>query len=455
MESADRSQTGSERITQLLRAMLILIGLILVALPMLLDLLAGQKVTFGKLGYASMGLGVFYVILGCLLRRLPGFFLQISLLLIALPLFVCLIEITGRAVGFDFARNRVQWERTPIYYRQPTKPVGDAFFHRPGPQSWTGKVLTTELERIGVKEQDAYADEPTITVNYDADGFRNPSDLKDWQIVIIGDSFTELGYLPASDLFTTQLGSNLQCQVKNLGASYTGMFSYCCYLNEFGVSPKTTDAVIVFFEGNDWKDTLREYKSLMRFQETGKRETRDFRQHKQTSFIRAMAQLVSKLFAGTKQESAVNAFFKSAGRKTPLTLISAPPNQSDLSAENRSALQIALRRFADSAEQHGLRPWVVYLPCKRRALHGHLEFLEHCDPAIARWSLSDLPNWMKSQCTSRGIRFIDLTQGFREKAAEGILLYNHIYDTHLNRLGSNLVAKLIAEAFNRQNASQN
>jgi hypothetical protein len=37
---------------------------------------------------------------------------------------------------------------------------------------------------------------------YDRDGFRNP-DLEDWQVVVIGDSLTEQGYLPEEDLFTS------------------------------------------------------------------------------------------------------------------------------------------------------------------------------------------------------------------------------------------------------------
>lgn len=77
---------------------------------------------------------------------------------------------------------------------------------------------------------EAYRNERPVTVAYDEQGFRNPDDLIDWDIVVVGDSFVELGYLPYEDLYTTRLGRLLGCRVKNLGCSYTGPFTYDYYL---------------------------------------------------------------------------------------------------------------------------------------------------------------------------------------------------------------------------------
>ena len=53
-------------------------------------------------------------------------------------------------------------------------------------------------------------------------------------------------------------GERLGVRVKNLGVSGTGGFSHAAYLKHYGVAPSTSDAVLVFFEGNDLKDLVRE-----------------------------------------------------------------------------------------------------------------------------------------------------------------------------------------------------
>jgi hypothetical protein len=68
-------------------------------------------------------------------------------------------------------------------------------------------------------------DEAVSTIRYDGDGFRNPQDLDDWDLVVIGDSIVESGYLPYDALLTTQLGRLLDARVKNGGVSYTGPWS--------------------------------------------------------------------------------------------------------------------------------------------------------------------------------------------------------------------------------------
>ena len=160
------------------------------------------------------------------------------------------IEVTFRWIEFDFERKSDALQAIPIFYRIPYRPSGDAFFRRPGADRWTGRVLTTMLRRKGYPEE-MIPDEPVRSITYDRDGFRNPEDLDAWEIVVVGDSFTELGHLSFEELFTTQLGDALGLRVKNLGVSYTGSFTHVHYLAEFGGSPRLEHAVLAFFEGND------------------------------------------------------------------------------------------------------------------------------------------------------------------------------------------------------------
>ena len=457
MNRPEHTERSRRRVTRILRVVLAVIGLSITTSPILIDLIdawwAGGDVhvELGSHTAVTVAVGVAYLILSAVLQKLPFAVSQASLFLIFIPIFVGFVECAGRISGYDFAQTRARWMETPIYYRQPTEPVGEVFFHRPGPASWTGRVLTTELRRLGAKEWDAYANEEEITVTYDEEGFRNPSALVDWEIVVLGDSFTELGYLPYSDLFSSKLADKLKCRVKNLGVSYTGTLNQCCLLREYGIADSTKDAILVFFEGNDCRDTHREYRSLQRYRETGERELRNLVGHKKTSFVRAVAGILQRT-ERTTDRVVTNAVFGSGDNRVDLTVSDAPPNKTDLSNEEIIAVESALNDYAGIAESQHVRPWLVYMPCKRRVLHNHLQFSNEAKKSLVEWTPSDMPRWIEGVCEQNGIRFLDLTPHFVERADSGLLLFNHVYDTHLNRIGSSLVADVLSKAFFRQSS---
>src|SRR5262249_46112346 len=159
---------------------------------------------------------------------------------------------------------------------------------------WEGNALDV-MYRMGGGDDGAYRDAPSVATTYDAEGFRNPDSLTDWEIVVVGDSFTELGFLPYEDLFTTKLGNALGLRVKNLGVSYTGTFTQTFYLRAYGKAPSTTDAVLVFFEGNDFLDLGLEDRRLTQARASGAppKPPADMPNllqalPKQTSFVRAL-----------------------------------------------------------------------------------------------------------------------------------------------------------------------
>ncbi len=352
--------------------------------------------------------------------------------------------------GYDFNHSADAWTSTPIFYRQPTEPADAVYFRRPGPAAWTGKVLTTRLRQLGIPEWNAYADEAEQTIAYDQDGFRNPANLADWRIVVVGDSFTELGYLPHHDLFSSRIADGLDVRVKNLGVSFTGTLSHCYYLREHGIAESTTDVLLVFFEGNDVDETLEEYSALQRWRSTGERDYRDLTAGEQTSFIRAAAKILSQATNGETEPDMCNEIFTTGDQHVDVTVMYTPSNKADLIAEARTAVRYALADYAAIATVHHLRPWLVYMPCKRRILDGHLVFSEHASRSLVDWLPSDLPRWVEEICEHNEIRFVDLTPILAEQASLGQLTYNHTWDTHLNRDGALLVAKVISDSIGRE-----
>lgn len=367
---------------------------------------------------------------------------NICLSILSVIIILVLSESAFRLIGFDFANEKHAFQKLPIYYRFPTVPTGQVFFRRSGPEQWTGQVLNTMVGKSAI-EPNPYASEPIITVTYNKVGFRNPTELSNWVVVVAGDSFTEQGYLPYEQLFTTLLGNMLNMTVLNLGTSYTGPLTHLSYLQDYGVSTNTRHAVVVFFEGNDLDDLDREYTSLVRWQETGQREYREFK--KQPSVFIAFRRLLNPLALPDRPNDPRHAYFKSANGDVAVTLLYAPPDSAEISNETTSAFNYFCKQYALFGKQRNITIWLAYMPCKERVLHGQMRFSDKASEKFKNWQPNDLPKMIAKLSEQSGIRFIDLTPALVEETkSKKELLYNALYDSHLNSLGSQVVAREIA-----------
>jgi hypothetical protein len=384
-------------------------------------------------------------------RKLPpsrGIFL--SLVVVAATLL--LIELGARSIGWDFAPEKRNFERTPIFYRQPIQPVGPAFFRRPGPARWRGQVLRPMLNAMNASEP-AYRDEPTVIIEYDAEGFRNPANLEDWEVAVAGDSLTELGFLPYEDLFTTVAGRLLGLRVKNLGVSHTGTLTQTFYLRAYGKSPGTRHAVLGFFEGNDLYDIEQEESRLQRAKAGVYAPADVYKFRSERSAIRFLYEAICSLGSASswrpvlgKKVDYANAVFHGAGGDIPVTLAYAPPASSNLPPEWVARLDRAVAGWAEAASELQLKPWLLYLPCKERVLYGRATVLPSAPANLVRWKPTDLPDLVRSLCGKHGIKFIDATEDLCRLTSKGLLTYNTICDSHLNKQGSHCVGRTLAAA---------
>ncbi len=358
---------------------------------------------------------------------------------VALSISVVVVEVVFCTVGYDFEPGREKARNAwPIFYRQPHIPVGDVFFQREGPATWSGKVLRTGYVLSGGRSE-AYTNEPDVIVTYDSDGFRNPDTLSDWEIVVVGDSFVELGHLPSDALFTTELSRLVGLRVKNVGVSHTGPLAYVTYLEHFGAAPSTRHAIMIFFEGNDLLDLMRERDAVHRFETDGDRDYRSL--EPQSSFIRAIWRTVRRL-RPQRAKTELDAFFRERG----VTLGYAPPDVTDLPDDLRAALDSSLVAWARAARKHRMTPWLAYMPCKRRVMHSYVRYAELNTDT---WQPNDLPAYVRERALHYGISFVDLTPALRHESATGRMTYNEIWDTHLNRHGAAVVARTLADSLSR------
>jgi hypothetical protein len=350
----------------------------------------------------------------------------------------CLVVIEIAARTFQFDVTRGLFNRVPITYRSPNVPTGEVFFRRAGPVVWQGQPIRTFLQLAG-QDHDYYADEPVVTIRYDAQGFRNEPPLDAWDVVVVGDSFTELGYLPQEDLFTTRAAAILGVRVKNLGVGYTGTLTHTHYLREYGCHPDARHAVLAFYEGNDMWDSLREAEAL--------RATRAGKPRPVVPTIvtplAALVGLIGRL-RGPRQGVNPNAVFVSGTEEIPITVSDPPANAAGWPEAARVTEREALAAFAQAARACRMTPWLLLMPIKQRVIFNHMRFLDSANDAVREWTPSDLPKFIQRLCEELGIRYLDPTRELTKLADDGVLPYSHVFDTHFNREGSHAVGRVLA-----------
>jgi hypothetical protein len=356
------------------------------------------------------------------------------LAVLALVGIVLIVDTAFIHAGFEFDRHHRELAKVPIYLQEPRVPTGPVFFHRSGPMTWEGTVF-------GGGRQ--------IAISYDQDGFRNPEGLEDWEVVVVGDSTIEQGYLPEADLLTTRLGQRLKRRVKNLGVSHTGPLTHIHYLETWGTAPGTKQAVLAFFEAN-LRLIESEAAALSRLETHGVRENRTI--VPQSSIVKATLGAISRAFGGrvaprrfvpTPQ---TNADLELPGGAEPLRVATfcRAPGSRHLPEQRIERIRAVIGEWGETARDLGLEPWLLYMPCKRRILHPFLRFEPEAGK-IAKWRPTDLPDVVQRLALSQDVGFVNPIPQLSNATARGVLVYDPL-ETGLSEKGSKLVARKVAEA---------
>lgn len=383
---------------------------------------------------ASVGCGLAAARLsdGPLLARLCS---ALRRLLRLLALLVALPELIAQRVP-------VQWDvvfglvppesECPIYYRMPDVPFDDGrFLKRAGPDSWTGRPLNSAL-KMKRSGDVAYADEAPFTVRYDADGFRNPAGLTDWDALVAGDSFVELGSLPDGETITDQLAARTGWRVKNLGVASTGPLAHAAFTRHFGHARSCRYAVLV------WSETALE-KTISEWARLNQGGSPAPSRSNNSLLKAALGALRLHLVPTSMTRLYANAAFTAAdGRTVPVMLD--PPVPKALSATHRNALPDVLNGWATTARSMGMEPWLVFLPSKNRVWRGRLS-----GPAeLIRWEPDSLPQQVEALCRASGVGFVDTTPALAKASRAGFLVFNPVVDGHPTKAGAEIIAKTMA-----------
>ncbi len=357
-------------------------------------------------------------------------------------------ELIALKSGIDWDEklgNEVTPEMMPVYFRTPSVRVESVFFRKPGNTHWEGRPLTLLMHNSKGTDT-TYADEPVTSIDYDADGFRNTPPLTDWDVAVIGDSYTELGYLPYDALFTTLMSRSIGLRVRNIGASSSGPLTYACFARHFAKAPSCRHAMFIFFEGNDVEDCETEWLALQQYERTGVPPNRDY--IPQASLLTAVWKSLPLLVNPYKPKSYANAWLRFPDREVPITFsdVWLPPDPAQLTAQKSACLERALAQMKDAATHAGLKPWLVYLPACNRIYEGKVRFSNTTPRAAMEWKRNNLPDHIAKLCEKHGLTFLDTTAQLQSALDSGRMVYNPIRDFHLNAEGCKVVSDVMSAA---------
>ncbi len=296
---------------------------------------------------------------------------------------------------------------------------------------------------------------------YDADGFRAPQKPAErYQVIALGDSFTEAYTvaIPWTDVLANETGLS----VRNLGVRGYGMIEEALIMKTYANDQSMDYVVVAFFEGNDVSNAESYYWTDFKppLEVTGQETVRDntFWQFVHTPQPRYKYPLNLTL----------------NGKTTPMTFLEGflwglNVELADI-AQSWQLEQIALA-WRDIKEVAGEACVVMaYIPSKehiyvtlltleerapifdtpfRQFLRDNGRLGSEPDPTTTYETLAPrLKNVnvaVVERAEQEGLAVLDLTPIFTQAAQEGALLY-HVYDTHANQAGNDLIGKAVGEA---------
>jgi hypothetical protein len=346
-----------------------------------------------------------------------------------------------------------------------------------------GTPTTLQTEFLG----DLYSPEygvpnPAVKYHatYTADGFRSNSSTSDFKVVVIGDSYVEIGEEDALTL-SEQLKQQSGLSTFNLGRGWYGPFQYLELLKRYGSIIRPRYAVLCFFDGNDAEDTRqflkwqggRSYysfvlstKSYLGRYFTAFRDTQHYIRDRITFLVRSIVSPTPTSSRSNSTEGVAHSA-TSADQGTPpdLGLIrigdqvtpmrfgywnSLKTTDELLETEEWKAIGKFLNEYERLAAQYDIEPLVVFLPTKIEVYGSQYletsgkQFLEKIKTQLEFENNSHEAFLRLVKATK--LRFVDLLPEFRAKARAGQLLY-YPFDSHWNVEGRRIAAALIGHSF--------
>ena len=179
---------------------------------------------------------------------------RVIAVVISTVLGLIVVDVAGRMMR---KARYVEGGRT--HHWMPRAEVRDVGRRRP-PNQVHEIVFTDEpkTKRTFPRTPPGFHAEPVkLTLTVDARGFRNTTELEQYDIVAMGDSFTEGFLVDDDESWPALLARRLGRPVYNMGVSGASPDVYLANFNAYGLELKPSIAVFLIYEGNDLQGPKR------------------------------------------------------------------------------------------------------------------------------------------------------------------------------------------------------
>lgn len=402
---------------------------------------------------------------------------QVAFRVVALVFSVILATLAIHVLGQLIRKPRYIEKQVKFRKNWPAERVHDVVRHRP-PNSFY-KIRYTDAPPTARSYPDPPAGYPTVdvTLTTDARGYRNLTSLEQYDIVTMGDSFTEGSRVSDDEPWPVLLGKKLNRSVYNLGISGGRPDYYLNTFRAFGLDLKPKVAIFMIYEGNDFKGVRLEKGSSNPGQPLDKRIVKAIKYSPvvigfKTGFIKHLgpinadgpvrgAEILSWMPVAVPPGPGVRYYAFKPKRLMRLYWTECEFRQSF----GWTSTVKVFKMIKELCDRETIRLVFAYAPSKPHVvmplvkenispehLHGFASLKKLGLPAPKEFKkklydrLDSQENVLREFCQSQGIGFVSATAALQSLAARGRQVY-YTYDQHWTPLGHVVVAEELSRYF--------
>ncbi len=321
-------------------------------------------------------------------------------------------------------------------------------FVRPPHVEWTGVSRGDIAMMMGAHDPDAQR----VTFRTDHEGFRNSEDLKQADLIFIGDSATEAGNIPEPQTFVQLAGQQLGCSVRNMGRTGYTTLEEVIVLEDYGLPCKPKTVVWQISESTDLAEAVHTLEWIAQgrppmVDESKTLEPIDIWKHRSLSYR------LFNYLRSTPQWPTSGIFVDANGVQHPVAFLSVPgPEHSPRNHAGWQPFAEAIEKGKALLDEQGIDLIVLLLPIKLRAIGHATELSPSTLDEIGRdWDLAEqdtLSVHLAALCEELKVPYIDATPALRDAASAGQLVFLPL-DVHMSPQGHRVIADLLKPVLER------
>jgi hypothetical protein len=352
------------------------------------------------------------------------------------------------------ALRRVHWEAVFRGLTGEGRDYGAAYVHDaelsfrriPG-LSWSGRVRSDVEQTYGLPRAAA---EP-ITFTYDRWGYRNPVEIEQADVVMVGDSYVEGWYVDDRATLAARLAARLGLPVANLGVAGYGTLQELRVVRGDALDRRPQLIVWVFFEGNDLYDDQHFENSRLAPPPSEAERT----PHPEglaaahgwwrRSFLRNAGRWLRRLGHPLAPNRAPYWAYRRGEEGPDARIYFADYAAVGWTDYERGRWQTTRAAFEDGlaeARSRGVEIVFVYAPIKFRVYRDAVE-IPPGSPLNGWAAWTELPVLFADFCAENGVRCLDLSEPFTRAVRAGVPVFART-DTHWGPAGHDLAAVELA-----------